>query len=46
MVAPATEQIAQQFGITNNVLMAIITSVFVLGYCTFLFDFYSGVLTH
>ncbi|KAF8178937.1 MFS polyamine transporter [Pholiota molesta] len=32
MVAPATEQIAQQFGITNNVLMAIITSVFVLGY--------------
>ncbi|KAF9472907.1 MFS polyamine transporter [Pholiota conissans] len=32
MVAPATEQIAQEFGITNSVLMAIITSVFVLGF--------------
>ena len=32
MVAPATEQIATQFGITNEVLIALTVSVFVLGY--------------
>ena len=32
MVAPATEQIATQFGITNEVLIAMTVSVFVLGY--------------
>ncbi|KAH9476320.1 Efflux pump vrtL [Psilocybe cubensis] len=32
MVAPATEQVAQKFGITSTVLIAMTTSVFVLGY--------------
>ncbi|KDR79428.1 hypothetical protein GALMADRAFT_117698 [Galerina marginata CBS 339.88] len=32
MVAPATEQIAEQFGITSPILIAMTTSVFVLGY--------------
>ncbi|KAJ3505032.1 hypothetical protein NLJ89_g7631 [Agrocybe chaxingu] len=32
MVAPASEQIAQQFGITSSVLIAMTTSVFILGY--------------
>ncbi|KAF9472906.1 hypothetical protein BDN70DRAFT_886439 [Pholiota conissans] len=36
MVAPATEQVAQQFGITDTVLMAMITSAFVLGFCMFI----------
>ncbi|KDR79411.1 hypothetical protein GALMADRAFT_137249 [Galerina marginata CBS 339.88] len=34
MVAPATEQIAEQFGITSPILIAVTTSVFVLG-CAF-----------
>lgn len=34
MVAPATEQIASEFGVTSNVLIAMTTSVFVLGYGT------------
>lgn len=32
MVAPATAQIAQQFGVTSAVLQAMMTSVFVLGF--------------
>lgn len=32
MIAPATDQLAQQFGITSAVVMAMATSVFVLGY--------------
>jgi hypothetical protein len=32
MVAPATEQIATQFGITSEVLIAMTVSIFVLGY--------------
>ncbi|KAI0057755.1 MFS polyamine transporter [Artomyces pyxidatus] len=32
MVAPATEQLAQQFGITSSVIVAMTTSVFVLAY--------------
>ena len=32
MVAPASRQIAQQFGITSTVLIAMTVSVFVLGY--------------
>lgn len=32
MIAPASEQLASQFGITNAVVMAMTTSVFVLGY--------------
>ncbi|PPQ70272.1 hypothetical protein CVT26_014561 [Gymnopilus dilepis] len=32
MVAPATEQIAHEFGVTSSVLIAMMTSVFVLGY--------------
>ena len=32
MVAPATEQIATQFGMTSEVLIAMTVSVFVLGY--------------
>ncbi|KAF8900739.1 MFS polyamine transporter [Gymnopilus junonius] len=31
MVAPATEQIAQQFGVTSSVLIAMMTSVFFIG---------------
>lgn len=32
MVAPATEQIAREFGITNTVIIAMTTSVFVLAF--------------
>ncbi|KAF9458414.1 MFS polyamine transporter [Collybia nuda] len=32
MVAPATTQIAQEFGVTSTVVIAMMTSVFVLGY--------------
>ena len=32
MVAPATAQIAQEFGITSTAIIAMTTSVFVLGY--------------
>ncbi|KAI5120744.1 hypothetical protein M0805_007818 [Coniferiporia weirii] len=32
MVAPATDQIAKEFGTTNTVIIAMTTSVFVLGY--------------
>jgi hypothetical protein len=32
MIAPAADQVAQQLGITNNVLVAMTTSIFVLGY--------------
>lgn len=32
MVAPATGQIAQEFGITSTVLIAMSTSIFVVGY--------------
>ncbi|KAI0084550.1 MFS polyamine transporter [Irpex rosettiformis] len=32
MVAPATNQLAQQFGITNDVIIALTTSIFVLAY--------------
>ncbi|KAJ3572441.1 hypothetical protein NP233_g3081 [Leucocoprinus birnbaumii] len=32
MVAPATEQVAKEFGVTSSVLTAMMTSVFILGY--------------
>ena len=32
MIAPASEKVAQQFGTTNPVLVAMTTSVFVLAY--------------
>jgi hypothetical protein len=32
MIAPASEKVAQQFGTTNPVLIAMTTSVFVLAY--------------
>ncbi|KAI0067660.1 MFS polyamine transporter [Artomyces pyxidatus] len=32
MIAPATEQVAEQFGITSTVIIAMTTSVFVLAY--------------
>lgn len=32
MVAPATKQIAREFGFTNSVIKALITSIFVLAY--------------
>lgn len=32
MIAPAAESVAAQFGITNDVVIAMTTSVFVLGY--------------
>jgi hypothetical protein len=35
MVAPATDQIAHEFGITSPVLIAMSTSVFVIGYGEF-----------
>lgn len=35
MVAPATEQIAEQFGIHSSVIIAMTTSIFVIGYGKF-----------
>lgn len=35
MVAPATDQIAEQFGIHSTVIIAMTTSVFVVGYGKF-----------
>ena len=32
MIAPASDAVARQFGVTNNVLMAMTTSIFVLAY--------------
>lgn len=32
MMAPASDQIAAQFGITNSAIIALLTSVFVLAY--------------
>ena len=32
MIAPAAEQVAEQLGITSNVLIAMTTSIFILGY--------------
>jgi hypothetical protein len=32
MIAPAANQVAEQFGITSNVLIAMTTSIFILGY--------------
>lgn len=32
MVAPATEQIAREFGITSSVVLAMSVSIFVLAY--------------
>ena len=32
MIAPAAAQVAEEFGITNNVLVAMTTSIFILGY--------------
>lgn len=32
MVAPATEQIAREFGITSSVVLAMTVSIFVLAY--------------
>ena len=32
MMAPASAQVAKHFGITNSVLVAMATSIFILGY--------------
>src|ERR1700733_4862300 len=32
MIAPASDAVARQFGVTNNVLIAMTTSIFVLAY--------------
>lgn len=32
MIAPASEQVAHRFGITDTVIIAMLTSIFVLGY--------------
>ena len=40
MIAPATDQLADQFGVTNNAVIALMTSIFVLAYGTF-FGVYS-----
>ncbi|KAJ6508226.1 MFS polyamine transporter [Mycena sanguinolenta] len=32
MIAPASEQVAERFGITNDVVVALITSIFILAY--------------
>ena len=36
MIAPATSQLAKEFGITSSVVEAMAVSVFILGYGTFL----------
>ena len=36
MVAPAANQVAEELGITSNALIAMTTSIFVLGYGEFL----------
>lgn len=45
MVAPASLQIAHDFNITSTVVMAMTTSVFVLGYCEHSFISLSMVLS-
>lgn len=35
MVAPASAQVAEQFNITSPALIAMTTSIFVLGYCRY-----------
>jgi hypothetical protein len=32
MIAPASAQVAERFGITNDVTIALVTSIFVLAY--------------
>ena len=44
MIAPAADQVAEQFGITSNVLVAMTTSIFVLGYGEQYFQYGPGVL--
>lgn len=39
MISPASEAVAQQFGITNNVIIAMTTSIFVLAYGKYLYVF-------
>ena len=34
MIAPASDQVAEQFGATNTVVIAMMTSIFVLAYGT------------
>lgn len=34
MIAPASDQLADQFGVTNNAVIALMTSIFVLAYGT------------
>ena len=46
MVAPASLQIAHDFKITSAVLVAMNTSVFVLGYCEHSFISLSMVLSY
>lgn len=37
MIAPAAAQVAEQLGITSNALVAMTTSIFILGYGEYLF---------
>lgn len=41
MIAPAASQVAEQFGITSSVLVAMTTSIFVLGYGEYYFLLYT-----
>lgn len=36
MIAPASDQLASDFGVTNNVVIALMTSIFVLAYGTYM----------
>ena len=37
MIAPASDQLAQEFGITNETVIALVTSIFVLAYGMLIF---------
>lgn len=36
MIAPASDQLAREFSITNSAVIALVTSVFVLAYGTYI----------
>ena len=40
MIAPASAQVAEQLGITSNVLVAMTTSIFILGYGEYTYFLY------
>jgi hypothetical protein len=46
MIAPASRQVAEQFDIHSTVILAMTTSVFVLGYGVYISFSSQTVLTH